>query len=861
MALFRILTLRSLRSRPLRMLLSVFGIMLGVAAILGIGITNQAALNSVTRLFKDTSGRIDLTVTSAKADPQGYSDSILSRLRSLPQVKLAIPLVNESTLLVGAANPTQVDLSFFGAQVGGFALRGVDPQLEVQARDYRMVQGRFLSADLNADEIVLVKDFAEENDIQVGRFVEIIADTGVEKLRVVGLMAKEGPGQENNGSFGVIPLVTAQKLFFKQGKVDQIDLVVSTSGSNSAELESIRKQLQDFLGEDYSVVYPASQGQRMTQMLSNYQIGLNFLSGMALFVGAFLIYNAFSMSVVERTREFGMLRTIGMTRSQIVRQVLSEALILGVFGSLLGLALGLAMARGLSQLMAIMLRVDLAGAEAPRGLVATAVTVGILVAVLAALLPALQAGRISPLEALRIRGNPRPGWLMRYGWLLGLALLIVSAVILVLNPFPYDVQFRMGSLVVISLFLGGALVIPASVSAWERMLRPALGILYGRSGRIGGANVQRAKLRTALTVAALMIGVSMVVIVWVMTDSFKGDLDAWLEGYMGGDLYVTSSLPMGRDVWKRLEAVPGVAAAAPVRYFDVEWKTPTGDQEKLVFMAVDPASYSRVTSFIFSQGQPDAQQAVAQLASGESVFISSVLSEKYGLKAGDTVTLLTKNGEHRFNVAAVVVDYFNQGLVISGNWADMERYFRQKDANAFLIKVTPGSTISEVQNRIDELYGERDRLIISSNQSLLERVTRLMDQAFGMFDVLALIAILVGFFGVVNTITMNVIERTREIGMLRSIGMTRAQILSMILSEGALMGLIGGVLGLVFGAILSRIFMLAMSAMSGYSLEYVFPVQKALAAVLIALIVSQVAAIFPAQRAARVRILEAIQYE
>lgn len=861
MALFRILTLRSLRSRPLRMLLSVFGIMLGVAAILGIGITNQTALDSVTRLFKDTSGRIDLTVTSAKADPQGYSDSILSRLRSLPQVKLAIPLVNESTLLVGAANPTQVDLSFFGAQVGGFALRGVDPQLEVQARDYRMVQGRFLSTDLNADEIVLVKDFAEENDIQVGRFVEIIADTGVEKLRVVGLMAKEGPGQENNGSFGVIPLVTAQKLFFKQGKVDQIDLVVSPSGGNSAELESIRKQLQDFLGEDYSVVYPASQGQRMTQMLSNYQIGLNFLSGMALFVGAFLIYNAFSMSVVERTREFGMLRTIGMTRSQIVRQVLSEALILGVFGSLLGLALGLAMARGLSQLMAIMLRVDLAGAEAPRELVATAVTVGILVAVLAALLPALQAGRISPLEALRIRGNPRPGWLMRYGWLLGLALLIVSAVILVLNPFPYDVQFRMGSLVVISLFLGGALVIPASVSAWERMLRPALGILYGRSGRIGGANVQRAKLRTALTVAALMIGVSMVVIVWVMTDSFKGDLDAWLEGYMGGDLYVTSSLPMGRDVWKRLEAVPGVAAAAPVRYFDVEWKTPTGDQEKLVFMAIDPASYNRVTSFIFSQGQPDAQQAVAQLALGESVFISSVLSEKYGLKAGDTVTLLTKNGEHGFNVAAVVVDYFNQGLVISGNWADMERYFRQKDANAFLIKVTPGSTISEVQNRIDELYGERDRLIISSNQSLLERVTRLMDQAFGMFDVLALIAILVGFFGVVNTITMNVIERTREIGMLRSIGMTRGQILSMILSEGALMGLIGGVLGLVFGAILSRIFMLAMSAMSGYSLEYVFPVQKALAAVLIALVVSQVAAIFPAQRAARVRILEAIQYE
>jgi putative ABC transport system permease protein len=250
-----------------------------------------------------------------------------------------------------------------------------------------------------------------------------------------------------------------------------------------------------------------------------------------------------------------------------------------------------------------------------------------------------------------------------------------------------------------------------------------------------------------------------------------------------------------------------------------------------------------------------------QLVDGDTVFISSVISEKYGLQAGDQVTLVTKLGERPFKIAAVVVDYYNQGLVINGGWNDMWRYFRQKEANNFLVKVKEGYTADQVGDAIDYQYGQRDRLVIVSNQVLLGQVENLMSQAFRMFDVLALIAMLVGFLGISNTLTMNVMERTQEIGMLRGVGMTRAQIIRMIMSEAAVMGLIGGVLGVVFGMILSRIFMLAMMSMSGYTLTYTLPTMRIVIAVVIALAVSQVAAFFPARRASRIRILEAIHYE
>ena len=861
MRLIRLLLLRSFRSRPARALLSMFGIILGVAGMLAISITNQSALDALTRLFADTSGRSRLAVISAGSGGEALPEQILRSAARLPGVKYAVPVIKTATTLASEVAPDEVGLSFFGFSAGGMVLYGIDPQLELEARDYRLTAGRFLQFDADENEIVLVETFAEDKDIQVGQRIGLVTPNGIERLRVVGLITKEGPGLTNNGVFGVAPLRTIQRMFNRSAELDQVDLVVTDEYGSAARLETLRRDLQARLGSQVSVIYPASQGQRMTQMLNNYQIGLNFLSGIALFIGAFLIYNAFAMTVVERTREFGMLRTVGMTRAQITGQVLSEAAILGVFGSALGVGLGVLLSRGLSRLMSGLLSIDLAQMRIPIEAVIGSFLLGLGVTLLGALLPARSAGKISPIAALRIRGQGGDSWLIRHGWKPGILMLIVSTAILFWNPFAYDPQFRLGSLTVFLLFLSVTLILPASIPIWERTTRPALKGVYGASGALGSRNIQRAKLRTTLTVGALLVGVAMILVVQGMTGAFVADLRVWLKAYLGGDVYVNSAVPLRSDLGRQLEAVPGVAAAAPLRYFPVDWQPPQGELETINFMAIDPAVHGKVTGFVFSDEQTDTAQALGRLAKGDAVFVSSVLSEKYGLRTGDSVILRTRSGLRDFEIAAVVVDFYNNGLMVTGNWNDMRRYFRINDANTFLVSVQPGADPTVVKENIDRKLGKRYKLVMELNESLRSRAFGLLDQAFFMFDVLAVISILVASLGVVNTLTMNVLERTREIGMLRAIGFTRGQVVRMILAEAGLMGLVGGALGIVFGILLTRIFLFGMTAMSGYKLTYVLPVRGIVVGLVVAVLISQLAALLPAMRAAKTRILEAIQYE
>jgi len=299
----------------------------------------------------------------------------------------------------------------------------------------------------------------------------------------------------------------------------------------------------------------------------------------------------------------------------------------------------------------------------------------------------------------------------------------------------------------------------------------------------------------------------------------------------------------------------------PMRYVDVKWLKPDGDEEQLAFMGVDPSSYRRVTSFVFTSNQGDPDSLLNRLAEGDVVFVSSVLSEKYGLRQGDKIALNTRRGQRDFEIAAVVVDYYNQGLVIQGSRKDMRRYFGLDDVSVFLLKIQPGYSLDEIQNRLDDLYGKRSHLVIESNVIFKLRALKLLAQTLSLFDVLALIAVTVAALGVVNTMTMAVLERTQEIGMLRSLGMTRQQVRKMILAEAGMMGLIGGMFGLFFGFFMSRLFLMAVAAVNGYELTYVTPVQGIAVSLFIALIVSQIAAAWPAWRAASVRIIEAIQFE
>jgi putative ABC transport system permease protein len=855
------LALGSLRARPLRTILTTFGVILGVAVILAISTTNVSTLAALTDVFGQASGKAHLTITAADASSQGFSQDVRERISAVDGVAALAPVLHGQMPLADEASPAQMELSMLGAAAGGLMIYGVDPSLDQLVRNYKILEGAFLSSDLDAYDIVMVKSFADDEEIRLGNEVTLVTAEGAARFRVVGLIDREGPGLLNNGAFGAIPLETAQEVFLRGGDLDQIDVVAQPDAAAGAALETLKGTLQARLGSDYTVMYPAAQGQRVSQMLSGYQMGLNMFSAIAIFVGGFLVFNAFSMTVVERTREIGMLRTLGMTRSQVLSQILTEAGIIGVAGSLLGIGAGVLLSRGLIRVMELVVAQEVATVRVPSSGIATAVLVGVSVTLVAAAVPARQAGRISPLEALRVRGNVQEGWFVRRGWLPGTILLVVSALLLVTAPFPMSVQEPMRDMMIMSLFLGGTLLIPAVVNIAERAVRPGLRRIYGAEGQLGSQNVQRARLRTALTVAALMIGVAMVLSIRAVTASFSQDISNWIQKYIGGDVYVHSTIDMRADLARHLNAVEGVAAVTPIRHLEVKRILPEGGSERLNFMAVDPISYSYVTSFVFSGEQGDPAWLMDRLEAGNTVFVSSVLSEKYGLGPGDTIRLATRRGERDFEVAAVVVDFSNQGLVIQGSWKDLRRYFGVNDVSAFLLKTEPGQSPQEVRDRIDGLYGRRQHLTVESNEAIRSRVMGLITQTTSLFDVMSMITMMVAALGVINTLTMNVVERTREIGMLRSMGMTRRQIAKMILAEAGMMGVVGGVLGILFGVLMSRTVLGSMNRMAGFRLEFTLPVEGVVVSLVLAIVISQFAALWPARRAARLRIIEAIQFE
>jgi len=252
---------------------------------------------------------------------------------------------------------------------------------------------------------------------------------------------------------------------------------------------------------------------------------------------------------------------------------------------------------------------------------------------------------------------------------------------------------------------------------------------------------------------------------------------------------------------------------------------------------------------------------VDSMVNENALLVSSVLAELYGIEAGDLIPMRTRSGYHVFPVAGIVVDFNNQGKVIQGSWNTMRRFFRVNDASIFLVKIAGSAGIEETESRINDLYGQRYKLTVIANEEIRNQAFTLLEQAFSMFDVTSMIAIAVGSLGIINTLTISVIERTREIGMIRAIGMTVKQVFVMILAEAALIGLLGGTFGLLSGVLLSRIIIFGMKAMAGYNLVFAVPSDWLLFSFMAALIISQLAALLPARRAVKIEILDALHYE
>jgi len=378
---------------------------------------------------------------------------------------------------------------------------------------------------------------------------------------------------------------------------------------------------------------------------------------------------------------------------------------------------------------------------------------------------------------------------------------------------------------------------------------------------LGSSNISRARGRTALTVAALMVGISMVVGINGLTNSFEQDIEQWMESAIGGDLFVRSPLPMQPDLEARLLALPEVTAVTPSRVVGSRLLTSAGDDEFALFVAVDPGSYRNVRDLRIQEGLPMAE-LMGRLTEGGVVYVGADVANRFELEVGGTVMMETRRGRREFEIVAIVMDFgAGETPSVTGSSGDMRRYFGVNDVSSFAVKLAEGADVTAVAQIIEDQLGRGQNLSVEGKEAFEEKIRALSAEAFSLFDVLGLIGLVVAALGVINTMLMNVLERTRELGGLRSLGMSRRQVRRMILAEATTMGFIGAIFGVGFGAVLSDVFIIGLRSIGGFVLTSQLPLVPMIYSFFLAYLVALLAAWYPAVRASQVNIIAAIKNE
>jgi len=857
---------RALRARPARMLLTLVGIALGVAAVLATNIANRSTSVLLDRLFARTLGNAELQI-SPSGKSATISKAVLEAVVREPGVRLAVPLLRARTVLPGTLGEGQMSYTSAGTAELGLSVEvvGIDPAIESLMRVYTLIEGSFPQPKEYA--ALVPRTFAAQNELATGSELALYGPEGIESVEVSGLLADEGAATTNGGNVVFLPLDTMREVFSLEPGYGEITVQTEEGiGDNPEALAELKARLEGRLGDAVRVTYPSARADQVPRMARTYQLALSFFSLIALIMGGFLIYNTFATSVVERTREIGVLRAIGMLPRQLIGQVLAEAGLLAGGGCLLGVGAGLGLARGLMALMRGFLRVETPAASLAVSELLQGLSVGLLGTLLAMLLPTLQATRTPPVEALSARGRAAQR-LSPSVWRGGVGLLAAGGLLLYLpatGPAQVLIVVRLAAF---ALFLVGAvLTVPLAVTALEPISRWLSTRLYGAMGALGARNVQRSAARTMVTIASLAISLILIVLVDSMVSMMKQDVSDWLDRALGADLLVRAPYPMQVSFAQALESLPGVEAASPSRAIEVRVAADAlgKDRERsdtLYYVAIDPAAFRRVGDKELVSGQGDPEAAWATLAAGNAVFVSSVVAEEYGLSQGSRLALLTRRGRQELVVAGVVIEFDQNGLIVTGTYDDLRRLYGETGADLYSVKVAAGVDAQAVAGEIRQRYEERRGIQVQEMTTVAQGIMTLYNQTSSLFNVLILVGVIIGSTGLLNTMTMSLLERTRELGMLRASGCQRSQLVRVVLAEALVIGIVSAVYGLGFGHALSHMMISVVNLITGYDLHYVFAPRPYLVSLAIALGVSQLATLAPAAEAARVHVIEALRHE
>ena len=848
------LAARYLWGRKLRSFLTTLSIVIGVMVIFGMGTVLPTMMQALQQSILAVSGQTDVTVTHKTGE--AFATRTLDKIEGVEGVKAIAGSISRSMNLPP---------NFYGrdSTITSLVLTGIDPIAGPLLRDYTPKEGRFLKQG-DGNVAVIRTSLADQLGIKLGDTLRVPTTEGVAKLEIVGLL----PGRPMASEEVFITLAQAQKLLDMQGRLNVIEANLNTT--DEAQRQAIIDQVQALLGKTFSINALGS-GSEILGAMNMAQVAFNGLGFLTLFMGAFIIFNTFRTIVAERRHDIGMLRAIGAGRGTIIGLIMSEGLVQGLAGTALGLflgyLLGLFIANGTRTIYRQFLNVIPGPPVISPALVITSVVLGVGVTLLAGLIPALSASHVTPLEVLRPLASDKSQRISRGLTIAGAVMIVLAVAGLLSGVFAF---VALGGL----LFLLGLVFLgPALVKPLARLLSGlvALAMIRDGTGELAQGNITRQPTRSAITASATMIGLAIVVGAGGLMWSMQGSLVGLFQKSMGSDYML---IPPSVAIWEgdvgatailadKIRSVPGVGTVTTLRYAGSEVPASgargTGDVEISV-LGIDPATYREVSGMDFTEGDPD--QAYAALTEGRNIIINGILGAQAGLKAGDTVALSTPQGQMDYRVIAVGGDVLNMKINTAYISQAMMREDFNKTEDIFVqVNLAQGADPLEVEARLKPIVEDYPQFRFVSTREYLAEFTKQFDAMyFGVYALLMLLSV-PSLIAILNTLAIGVIERTREIGMLRAIGAARGQVRRMIVVEALLLAAIGTAFGLLGGLYLSYLVVAGLGASGIFKMEYSFPLASIIAATAAGLIFGVLAALYPARRAAQMEIIRALRYE
>jgi len=851
----RALVLRGLAARKARAILTMIAVMLGVAMVAGTYVLTDTINSSFDRIFQEGSKGVDVKVTPHKTiesdegtTPPPFDASLLERVRAAEGVAAAEGgIFDAGSILDEDGEPIQT----------GGAPNFIASSISARFSPLDYTQGR---SPRTADEIALDEFTADKHGFEIGERVGVLGRVEAKRYELVGVAKFGDVASFGGASLAILTLPEAQRVTGKTGKFDEID-VAAAPGTSGAELrDTIRQALPRSVDVRTGEEQAAKDSQDNREAFSFLTTILLVFAGIAVFVGGFIIFNTFSITVSQRKREFGMLRTLGASRRQILAAVFTEALIIGAVASVLGILAGIGYAKGINAIFkAVGIDLPSSGTVLQSRTIIVALLVGVVLTLVAALSPALRATRVSPLEALR-EGEGQQRKAGRFRRIAGPVLAAIGVALMlfgVLGTDDSDAGLSLVGLGAVALFIGTAMLSPilvpplASIAGWPMVK------LRGLTGQLARENAVRNPGRTAVTSAALMIGLALVTFVSVFAAGINSAIADTIDDSVRGDIVLQhtdgfSNIPPAAG--EAVKGIDGVEAVSGWRFTQGEIQGLGGKRSGVTGIETETAR--QTFEFEWVEGSAD---TIASLQPTQAV-IDAKFGEKNGYEVGETLTVLTPAGKRaRYEIVGSVddqTDFIGDFLVPA---ATLEKDFGQDQNFLTLIKLREGADVDAVQAEAKRVLDEKFPTVEAlNNQELKDKLEEQFSQILGLIYALLSLAVIVSVFGIVNTLILTIHERTRELGLLRAVGMSRRQVRRLVRYESVITALIGGVLGSLLGIVLALVVSRPL-ADEGFVL--VIPVGSLIVFLILAAIAGVLAAIPPARRASRLDVLEALAYE